>query len=58
MCFLLPLTVKKINKDKVQLTNGMEALCDINIKGLKEGDRVLVYGNLIISKENKNDKTN
>lgn len=58
MCFLLPLKVKQISDTKVKLENGLEALCDINIKDLKVGDEVLVYGNLIINKVTTHDKTN
>lgn len=58
MCFLLPLKVKQIYGKKVKLENGLEALCDINIKDLKVGDEVLVYGNLIINKVIPNDKKN
>lgn len=52
MCFLQPLKVEKIHANKVKLENGIEAMCDINIKDLKVGDRVLVFGNLIINKVN------
>lgn len=58
MCFLQPLKITKINGEKVKLENGIEALCDLNIKDLAVGDQVLVYGNLIISKINSHDKSN
>jgi len=60
MCFIRPLTVKKINGSKVVLDNKIEALYEKKIGTryqtipgkLKVGDKVLVYGNLILEKIN------
>ena len=64
MCFIRPLTIKKINGNKVLLDNKIEAFYEKKIGTryqtisgkLKVGDKVLVYGNLILEKINA--KTN
>ena len=54
MCFLKPLTIEKINNRIVFLDNGKKAFYDKKIGKLKKGDKVIVYGNLIINKFKKN----
>lgn len=55
MCFLKPLEVQKIIGNKVVMTNDVEAFYDRKIGKIKKGDKVLVYGNLIIRHINKNE---
>jgi hypothetical protein len=50
MCYLRPLTIKAIKDRKVLLEKGIEALYNKKVGRLKKGDRVLVFGNLIINK--------
>lgn len=50
MCFLRPLKVKKISGEIAFLENGIKAYYDKKIGKLNKGDRVIVYGNLIINK--------
>ncbi len=50
MCFLKPLRVEKINNKTVFLDNGITAFYDKNIGKVKKGDKVIVYGNLIINR--------
>ena len=57
MCFLQPLKVKQIRGSTYELENGIEAICDANLKNIRVNDAVLVYGNLIISKVSKHEKS-
>lgn len=50
MCFLKPLKVKKINDKKVLLEDGIEAIYNKKEFKLKVGDRVIVFGNLVVEK--------
>lgn len=56
MCFLIPHKIKSITGTKVTLTDGTKAFYDKNIGVLKVNDEVLVYGNLIISKNSTHEK--
>ena len=40
-----------------ELENGVKAICDANLKNIQVNDAVLVYGNLIISKVSKHEKS-
>lgn len=53
MCYLKPLKVVKIEGRKVLLEQGIAAFYDKKIGTLKPNDKVLVYGNLIVSKIKK-----
>lgn len=50
MCFIKPLKIKKIESKTVVLENGIKAYYDKKIGKIKIGDRVVVYGNLILKK--------
>lgn len=50
MCFIKPLKIKKIKDRKVILENGIVAYYDKKIGQLKRGEKVIVYGNLILNK--------
>jgi len=56
MCFLKPLRVKKIVGNKIILENKIKAIADKKVGKLKIGDKVMVYGNLIIEKVNDKQK--
>lgn len=56
MCFLTPLTVVQIKGGKALLENGIRAVCDPGAGIIKKGDRVMVYGNLIIGKADEKSK--
>ena len=56
MCYLKPLRVQKIAGKKIILEGNISAIVDKKIGKLKIGDRVLVYGNLIIEKINDKQK--
>lgn len=53
MCFVKPLKIKKITGKEVLLENEIKAYYDKKIGGIKKGDRVLVFGNLVIEKINE-----
>ena len=53
MCFIKPLTVKKIDGNKVVLDNKIEAFYEKKVGKIKVGDKVIVYGNLILEKINE-----
>jgi len=57
MCYLKPLEVKKIKGGVVFLENGIKAFYDKNIGKIKKGDKVVVFGNLIIQKSNEREKS-
>ncbi len=52
MCFLIPLRVEKILGKKALLENGIKAYIDPKVDTIRIGDKVMVYGNLIIQKIN------
>ena len=56
MCYLKPLKVIKIKGNIATLENNIKAIHDNNIGKIKIGDRVLVYGNLIVEIIKKNEK--
>jgi hypothetical protein len=56
MCFLIPRKVQKIQGKKALLSNGLWALMDPQAGIIKEGDEVLVFGNLIIGHAHEKSK--
>lgn len=48
MCYVKPLRVKKINGKEAEMENGIRAFYDKSVGKIKIGDKVLVYGNLIV----------
>lgn len=56
MCFLKPLKVKKIVGRKAILENEIKAVYNKKIGKIKVGDKVVVYGNLIIQKIDPKEK--
>jgi len=50
MCIIKPLTVKKISGKTVEVEGGIKAYYDKKIGKLAIGDKVLVYGNLVLNK--------
>lgn len=56
MCFVRPLRVKEIKKNIVLLENGIKAYYNKDIKNLKPNDLVLVFGNMVIEKINKDNR--
>ena len=57
MCYLRLLKVKKTSGQTVFLENGLKAFYDQKIGKIKKGDRVVVFGNLIIQKSNEREKS-
>jgi uncharacterized protein YktA (UPF0223 family) len=53
MCFIRPLTVKKIDGNKIILDNKIEAFYEKKVGKIKVEDKVIVYGNLILEKVNE-----
>lgn len=56
MCFLKPLKVKEIKNNIVLLENGIKAYYNGKTQEFKEGDLVLVFGNLVIEKIDQKSK--
>lgn len=56
MCYLRPLRIQKTVGKKIILESNISAIVDKKVGKLKIGDRVLVYGNLIIEKVNDKQK--
>lgn len=56
MCFLLPQKVTKMSGKVAVLENGNKAFCDPKAGIIKKGDRVMVYGNLILNKIHERSK--
>jgi len=57
MCYLKPLKIKRIEKSRVTLDNGIKAYYNKKIGILHIGDTVQIFGNVIIEKINlKNEK--
>ena len=52
MCYVKPLKIKKIKGKEVEMENGIKAFYDKSVGKIKTGDKVLVYGNLIVDKVN------
>jgi len=52
MCYVKPLKVKKIKDKEAEMENGIKAFYDKSVGKIRIGDKVLVYGNLIIDKVN------
>lgn len=50
MCFIKPLKVKKIVGKKIYLENNIIALYDKEAGDIKPNDRVLVYGNVVLTR--------
>jgi len=50
------LKVVQINGRKAILENGIQAIYDKKTGIIKKGDKVFVYGNLIVSKTHENTK--
>jgi len=50
MCYLKPLKIERIEKNKVVLDNGIKAYYNNKIGTLRVGDMVQVFGNVIIEK--------
>ena len=50
--------MKKIKKNQVFLENNLKAYYDKKIGRLKAGDKVLVYGNLVLRKINEKQNFN
>ena len=53
MCQLRQHVVIKIKDKIVYLKDGIKALYDKKVGPIKVGDKVLVYGNLVVSKYDK-----
>lgn len=57
MCYLKPLRVKKVHGRAVILENNIKAYYNKSIGKIQVNDEVLVYGNLIIQKNNERPKS-
>lgn len=57
MCFLKPLKVERIIGKTVFLENGLKAFYDKKIGLIKANDLLLVFGNLVVEKVKRNEKS-
>ena len=56
MCYLKPLKIREIKGSKIILENGIKAYYDGRIGELKQNDKVIVYGNLVLEKYHEKKK--